>query len=32
MHKHGGNNTQWILLLNMDGFNLINQACPTCKI
>jgi len=26
----GKNVTQWILLLNMDGFNLINQACPTC--
>jgi len=26
----GKNVTQWILLLNMDGFNVINQACPAC--
>lgn len=30
LQAQGNNVTQWVLLLNMDGFNLINQACPTC--
>jgi len=30
LQGEGKNVTQFILLLNMDGFNLINQACPTC--
>lgn len=31
LQDQGKNITQFILLLNMDGFNLINQACPTCN-
>lgn len=31
LQASGKNVTQWVMLLNMDGFNVIQQACPSCK-
>lgn len=27
---YGRNVTQWVMLLNMDGFSVIENACPSC--
>lgn len=32
MQAQGKNVTEWIELVNMDGFNLINQGCPLCQL
>lgn len=31
LQASGKNVTQWVMLLNMDGFNVIQNACPSCK-
>lgn len=31
LQEQGRNVTQWVMLLNMQGFNVIQNACPSCK-
>lgn len=31
IQAEGRNITLFDMVVNMDGFNVINQACPTCK-